>query len=136
MALEVTLGPATAEWRRRLGPVAWCALEAIAEHAAFSPNDDCAEVNVRAVAVELGIAPNTASRALRRLVDAGLVEPRQSRNRRGRFGVGTYRVTIPSDVLRVSVQVAEHRRPSSRPSKSRRPRQLAPVEQLVLVPSG
>jgi hypothetical protein len=135
MALEVTLGPAAAEWRRRLGPVAWCALEAVAEHVAPSPDDECAEVSIRTVAADLGIAPNTANRALRRLVDAGLVEPRQSRNRRGRFDAGTYRVTIPTDLLRVSVHLAEHRRPSARQPKPPRPRQLAPVEQLVLIPS-
>ena len=95
---------------------------------------ECAEVSVRTLAAALGIAPNTANRALRRLVDVGLVEPRQSRNRRGRFGAGTYLVTIPTDVLRVSVHLAEHRRPSRQPKSPRR--QLAPVEQLVLIPSA
>jgi DNA-binding transcriptional ArsR family regulator len=136
MALEVTLGPAAAEWRCGLGPVAWCALEAVAEHVGPSPDDECAEVSVRTVAAALGIAPNTANRALRRLVDAGLVEPRQSRSGRGRFGAGTYRVTISSNVLRVSVHLAEHRRPLARQPRPPRPRQLAPVEQLVLVPSA
>jgi hypothetical protein len=132
MAHDITLGAAAAEWRRRLGPVAWCALEAMAEHVVPSLSDECAEVNVRTIAVDLGLAPNTANRALRRLVDAGLVQPRQSRTGQGRFGAGTYRLTIASDILRVAL--ARYPAPSRQQPTSLRPRELAPVEQLVLVP--
>jgi hypothetical protein len=124
--------------RRRLGPVAWCTLEAIADHTA-PPSDDsvCAEVSVRTIAAELGIAPNTANRALRRLVHAGLVEPRQSRAGHGRFGAGSYRVTITSDVLRVTFPIGKYPAPSLPQPKPLHPRQLARVtEQLALLPSS
>ena len=136
MAHEVTLGPAAAEMRRRLGPVAWSALETLAEHSQPSADGECAAVSVRTVAAELGVADNTAHRALRRLVLAGLVERRQARAGHGRFAAATYRLTIGPDVLRASIEATTPAAPPVQPPKPPRPRQLTPVvEQLVLLPT-
>ena len=137
MAHEVTLGPAAVEMRRRLGPVAWCALETIAEHSQPSADGACAAVSVRTIAAELGVADNTAHRALRRLVLADVVERRQARADHGRFTAGTYRLTIGPDVLRASMVTTTTAAPPVKQPKPPRPRQLTPVvEQLVLLPNG
>ena len=137
MAHDVTLGPAAVEMRRRLGPVAWCALETIVEHVQPSAEGGCAAVSVRTIAAELGVADNTAHRALRRLVLAGVVERRQARAGHGRFAAGTYRLTIGPDVLRATIEATTPAAPPVQQPKPPRPRQLSPVvEQLVLLPNG
>jgi len=77
----------TAALRRRLGPTAWCALECLRER---SDDGRVAEASVRGIAADLGVAKNTAHRAIVALVRAGLVEVDQRRDDHGRFRPGRY----------------------------------------------
>ncbi len=121
--------------RRNVGPVAWCALEAIASQATLSGEINRAAASVRSVAADLAIAPNTAHRALRRLIDLGLVEARQSRTSGGRFAGGSIRLTIPSRVLRIETECENVPVPQVQTAKSvRRPESVQAAEQLVLLP--
>jgi len=51
------------------------------------------------VAERLGLSKNAAHRAIRRLVEAGLVAPIQERAIDGRFLAGAYRLDVRPDVL-------------------------------------
>ena len=121
MTLAGTRGP---EVRRRVGPVAWCALECLAGRPVV---DGAVEASVRSIADELGVAKNTAHRAIATLARAGLVEAMQGRAGNGRYGGGRYR-------LRVDGLFADP--PSmSKPSAQRKtPTPVAP-EQLTLLPN-
>ena len=98
-------GPRVDEMRRRVGPVAWCALEVLADRPTAG---GLVEASVRAVADELGVAKNTAHRAIAALGRAGLVEAVQARGADGRFASGRYRLhlddlttrTIPTSTSR------------------------------------
>jgi DNA-binding IclR family transcriptional regulator len=73
--------------------------------AALGDGDGPAVASVRHVADELGISKNAAHRAIRRLVDAGIVSPLQERSPEGRFLTGSYRLEVPADALqRVPVE--------------------------------
>jgi pyocin large subunit-like protein len=95
---RLVLGERAAEVRRSLGPTSWAALEVLTTHA---PDGACVVASVRFVADELGVAKNTAHRAMRRLVDAGLAVPTQQRSTDGRFIAGAYRLAIDPEVIRV-----------------------------------
>jgi DNA-binding IclR family transcriptional regulator len=84
-------GPTVASVRRDVGPVAWCALEVLIER---SPDGRTSVASVRVVATELGVAKNTAHRALAVLARAALVEAMQERDPGGRFRTGRYRLRI------------------------------------------
>jgi hypothetical protein len=96
----VTLGSAAPALRRRLGPLAWCALEALYERTHLSDGELITDSSLLVLAGELGVAKNTAHRAVKTLRGARVVELDQTRNPRGRFGATTYRLTVPDDVLR------------------------------------
>src|SRR5438045_1872886 len=76
MTRALATGPHIAALRRSLGPVAWCALECLLER---SDDRRTATASVRAIAADLGIAKNTAHRAMTVLALAGLIEPAQER---------------------------------------------------------
>jgi DNA-binding transcriptional MocR family regulator len=80
------------ELRRRLGPVAWCALEDLAEDAEQeAAGRRVVRSNVRALAANLGVSKDTAARALRRLATADLIASLPvERGERGRFGSAAY----------------------------------------------
>ena len=99
-------GPRAAALRRQLGPTAWCALECLIER---SDDGMTATASVRAVALELGVARNTAHRAIRSLVRAGLVEPSQARNPSGTFSPGRYRLHV-DDIRESAVSLTGARR--------------------------
>jgi DNA-binding transcriptional ArsR family regulator len=84
--VAVMVGREAGDVRRAIGPTAWCALEVLAT----TPADDgelwVVRSSVRDVAARLGVAPNTAQRALAVLRDAGLVTVIQDREHGGRFG--------------------------------------------------
>jgi hypothetical protein len=125
-------GGEVAALRRRVGPVAWCALEVLMTRRNVAADGVVVEASVRLVAVELAVATNTAQRALKTLRSAGVIEPAQARGDGGRFGATTYRLHLPAEIqhaMRTSPQ------PSRRP---RRPSKAAARvgEQLVLVPSA
>lgn len=84
-------GPRVGEVRRRVGPVAWCALEILADRPTV---DGVVEASVRSIARELGVAKNTAHRAIAALVRAGLVDAVQGRSAGGRFASGRYRLHL------------------------------------------
>ena len=99
-------GPRAAALRRQLGPTAWCALECLLER---SDDGMTATASVRAVAAELGVAKNTAHRAIASLVCAGLVEPSQARNASGTFTRGRYRLLV-DDIREPAVSPTDARR--------------------------
>jgi DNA-binding transcriptional MocR family regulator len=83
----ILTGSRAAGARRRVGPTAWCVLECLIER---STDGRTSEASVRAIAAELGVAKNTAHRAIVALARAGLVEAVQPRGLRGRFEAGLY----------------------------------------------
>jgi DNA-binding IclR family transcriptional regulator len=117
--------------RRRLGPVAWCVFECLIEQ---SDNRRTAVASVRSLASDLGVAKNTAHRALARLVRTGVAEPVQDRDAAGRFRPGRYRLHVDElhagDTADASA-TATRSRPSSR-SRSRSGRR-ANYSQLSLL---
>lgn len=130
-----------AAMRRQLGPTAWCALEVLLSTAhATTDGDVVVEANVRSVAETLGIAKNTAHRALRRLGDAGLVQCVQARSDSGRFACGQYHLALPVDALSPSRGQASSFPPAPAPSSARHRRRPSaapgPVQQLVLLPEA
>ena len=137
-AVAVTVGAAAADVRRAVGPTAWCALEVLAA----TPADDgelwIVRSSVRDVAARLGVAPNTAQRALAVLREAGLVTAIQGREHGGRFGATAYRLTVDPSVL-----CRQTREPlvASSPMLAPQPRVAAKPavdlgQQLVLLPSA
>jgi DNA-binding transcriptional MocR family regulator len=107
--------------RRRLGPVAWCALECLIER---SDDRGTAVVSVRSLAVDLGVAKNTAHRALAGLVRSGLAEPVQDRDAAGRFRPGRYRLHVDeplagdtADATATPTRSSPRSRPRSRPAR-------------------
>jgi DNA-binding transcriptional MocR family regulator len=117
---------AHAALRRELGPVAWCALECLLER---SDDGHTSVATVRAIAADLGVAKNTAHRAMNTLASAGLIESEQRRSRDGKFEPGCYRLHI-GDLLRAT--------PTRTPTPSRAPRPrraptTAPPDQLALL---
>jgi len=129
------LGPMAAETRRSLGPLAWAALEALVTDAQKSDGADVVNTSVRQLAAQLGVAKNTAHRALVALRNAGFVEPDQPRSTSGRFSTGAYRLVVAPSILRLTTEAAS---PSAAPRsvKRRAPRRApSPSRQLSLLPS-
>jgi DNA-binding transcriptional ArsR family regulator len=77
---------------RQIGPTPWAVLEDMAGDAVRDdPGQLVVATNVRQLALNLGLSKDTVSRALRRLVDAGLVARRAAgRTEGGTFGPGVY----------------------------------------------
>ena len=140
---HIVLGPAAPALRRRTGPVAWCALEVLTSLTIEAGLDRVATVGVRTVATALGVAPNTAHRAMRTLEQLGLIIPvTQERAHNGRFAAAGYRVAVPADALaneapkarateNQTLSAPRTARPSSIPAS--RPK-FDEVEQLELLP--
>lgn len=132
---SLVLGPMADATRRSLGPLAWAALEALVTDAHTSDGVDVVDTSVRQLATRLGVAKNTAHRALVTLRDAGLLEPQQSRATSGQFAAGAYRLAVAPSILRLAVEAAA---PSGapRPVKRRAPRRApSPSRQLSLLSS-
>ena len=102
---SVVVGAAASELRRALGPTSWMVLEELLLRST-GPADACvARVSVRGLAASLGLAKDTAGRAIRRLRDSGLVTVGQHRTVGGIFDTGTYRIAVPDCVtLNASTQ--------------------------------
>ena len=97
--------------------------------------DGDARASVRTVAAELGVAVNTAQRAIARLRRAGIVEHAQRRSVDGHFAAATYRLEIPADVF-----IARDRSERSPPhaitvEPSHREVRPPLAEQLLLLPT-
>ncbi len=139
----LALGPDASELRRRLGSTAWCALEELtaAARASEDRRDVVVEMTVRDVAAELGVAHNTAQRALGALRAAGFVASTQRRASAGRFAAGAYLLRVPPDVLTcLSSEATSSSRSPKLPisSRARAPRSTSSraVEQLALLLPG
>lgn len=135
---DLVLGAGAVALRRQVGPLAWCALEVLMARGRPASDGSVAPASVRAVADELGVAANTAHRALKTLRTAGLLEHHQSRTDAGFFGVTSYRLIVPFEALRQCSRLPELASP--KPSRRRSPAvpSVAAVdvgEQLVLLPS-
>ena len=126
-------GGEVAALRRRVGPVAWCALEVLMTRPNVAADGVVVEASVRMVAVELAVATNTAQRALKTLRSAGVIEPAQARGAGGRFGATGYRLQLPGEIQRALRTSPQPSRPPRRPSKAAA---ANTGEQLVLVPSA
>jgi hypothetical protein len=133
----VTVGAAAADVRRIVGLTARCALEVLAATPADDGEPWVVESSVRDVAALVGVAPNTAQRALAVLRRAGLIDAVQRRGFAGRFGVSAYQLTVDPNVIcrQTSESItasgpmtAFHRRVASKPA-------VALGQQLVLLPS-
>jgi len=101
---DLVITPATATTRRRLGPIAWLVLEELLLGADPGDGTDgtalpCA-VSVRELAGRLELDKDTIARAVRRLIDAGLIARGQARAAGGTFARTTYLVEVP-DGLRL-----------------------------------
>jgi DNA-binding transcriptional ArsR family regulator len=140
------IGPAAADVRRTVGPVAWCALEHLAESPWQRNGEvDTVAASVRSLAAGLRVSKNAMQPALSVLRMAGLVEPVQSRSDAGRFETGCYRLAVsPAVVARVEIRSGEcvlAAAPPRAAMESGRARGLrsrsrgGDVEQLVLLPS-
>jgi Helix-turn-helix domain len=108
-------GPQVAAMRRSVGPVAWCALECLLER---SDDGRTCVASVRSIAADLGVAKNTAQRAIANLVRVGVAEPVQDRDARGRFRPGHYRLHVTH--LLATAPPPPPRPPRPRPRAARR----------------
>jgi DNA-binding transcriptional regulator YhcF (GntR family) len=119
--------PDRRELRRGVGPVAWCALECLLEHSVDGGRT--AVASVRAIAAELGVAKNTAHRALAALARAGLVEVVQSRDGAGRFRAGHYRLHVDGLADKPTTQRTKQQRTKQQPKNT------IQSQQLTLIPT-
>lgn len=123
------------ETRRSLGPLAWAALEALV--ADSHPDDDApvAAATVRRLAVRLGVAKNTAHRALVVLREAGFLEPHQSRSTSGQFAAGAYRLSVAQSILCPIAELVAPSGPAQAVRSRAARRAPSPSRQLSLLPS-
>jgi hypothetical protein len=107
---------------RRVGPAAWTVLTALAVGAERTDDNVIARASVRSLAADLGLNKDTVARALVRLRQCGLVIANAYL-----FERGSYRVTVPSDVIRLATEpIVESARPQ-------RPLVLTSGRQLTLL---
>jgi DNA-binding IclR family transcriptional regulator len=127
-ALRVDAG--AADLRRTLGPMPWCALEALLER---SSDSRMAAASVRSIAADLGVAKNTAHRAVAALVRAGVVESIPERDAAGWFRTGRYRLHV-ADLLTAAADTTPTP-PTPRLERRRGTRRTAPAQLSLLTPS-
>ena len=99
--------------RAQAGPIGWLVLEAIATHS--SPGRRVVEVRCssRLLAGIVGVSKDSVARAIRSLIDAGIVERVDHREERsGRFSSTTYRVDLASAGITV-VTVSQNTAPAA-----------------------
>ena len=107
MARSVAIDAASNRVRRTLGPTSWMVLEELLLRSSGASNECVARVSVRALAASLGLAKDTAARAIRRLRSARLVTAAQERTNAGIFDIAAYRITVPDGIeLAASVLAA------------------------------
>jgi len=121
---RLVTGPRAAALRRELGPLAWCALEFLVERSC----DGTTEASVRAVAAALGVAKNTANRAVAALTRAQLIEGIQDRGTDGRFRPGRYRLRLTNDLLTPAI-------PQPRSQHRPHPTAAVPAQLTLLTPA-
>lgn len=110
--------------------MAWVVLEEMLGRSEPDTTSDgdgrVAVVSVRSLAASLGVAKDTAHRAVTRLRDLGVIEPNQGRTASGSFSAGGYRLDVPAACLHV-LDASSHSAPASRPE----PRQHAAARSRV-----
>ncbi len=99
---SIVVGAASSELRRALGPTSWVVLEELLLRSHGTTGDCVACVSVRSLAASLGLAKDTAARAIRRLRDVGLVTVAQQRTEAGIFDTGSYDIAIPNGVTLIA----------------------------------
>jgi hypothetical protein len=87
---RLILDVGAAQWRRQLSPSAWVVLEELATQSAGAE----ISTSVRGLAPAVGLANDTTARALNRLIAAGLIDRRETRDRAGHFASAVYRVHL------------------------------------------
>jgi hypothetical protein len=118
----VLIGPSASGLRRSLGPTAWTVLEEMLLRSTAAGERRVARVSVRSVARSLGLAKDTAARAIRRLRDDDVVTTIQRRTASGVFDAGVYAITIPPDVISVKrIAVVKPRRSAGASSEAQLP---------------
>ena len=126
---------ASAVSRRSLGPTAWVAFEVLIERSETVAGERVAVASVRAIAAELGVAKNTAARALATLRAAGVITVAQTRERAGQFGRASYVIHIARGASHRSTadtSVTQRSVPDPRPRPTPRHRRVD-VAQLTLL---
>lgn len=103
---SIVVGAASSELRRALGPTSWVVLEELLLRSHGTTDECVACVSVRSLAASLGLAKDTAARAIRRLRDAGLVTVAQQRTEAGIFDTGSYVIAIPNSVILIAPATA------------------------------
>ena len=117
---SVLVGEHAGDVRRQLGPLAWAALEVLVSHGTMVDGESIADSSVRQIAVQLGVAKNTAHRAVRALRSARLVSPIQRRDNDGRYLAGGYRLTVAGDVLHTAPSSSTTNAPITTRPRTRR----------------
>lgn len=103
---------------RTVGPTAWAVLEELIDGAEGMCPLPVVHTNVRRLAADLGLSKDTVARALRGLLDAGLVARSSGRDPGGRFGGTTYVLDA------ASLGLAEAIDPPQRRARKRAPKLL------------
>ena len=93
----LVIGTDSRHWRRRLGPLAWAALEHLALAAHPDHHGWAAPLGVRDIAAGIGVTKDTAARAVTVLRTAGLVTLEQLDRSDGRRRSG-YRLHLPDGI--------------------------------------
>ena len=97
-ARSIVVGVASSDLRRALGTTSWVVLEELLLRSNGTADERVARVSVRSLAASLGLAKDTAARAIRRLRDSGIVIAAQQRTDAGIFDTGTYVIELPEGV--------------------------------------
>jgi DNA-binding transcriptional MocR family regulator len=95
---------------RRFGPTAWAVLAELRNRSVDVDDELVAQVSIRALAAELGLAKNTVHRAICRLYRDGLIEARQARTSAGTFTSGHY-VLLPNPLDACQPPTTDDREP-------------------------
>lgn len=107
---------------QRLGTTAWVVLEALALDAVVVDGELVTGATARSIGDAVSVSKDTAANALRRLVDAGLLERRPQVRTDGRFGAGGYLLQLPAGLstAALSMIAIPPAAPTERPGARRR----------------
>lgn len=131
--VRLIVGDGARTIRREVGMTSWAVLEELATIDSGGTTNHVT-ASVRGIADALGISKNAAHRAIRRLADANLVTPVQTRSTDGRFLAGTYRLTVPTDALHLATDEPNpNARASIRTNRATRRHHIDDTTQLSLL---
>jgi hypothetical protein len=97
----LVIGSSSIALRRRLGPTAWVVLEEMMLRSTVVGERRVVRISVRTLAGALGMAKDTAARAVRRLRAADVVTGVQQRSAAGVFDTGVYVITVSPEIIAV-----------------------------------